>query len=54
MEKGKNHFEVSNDEEAHYFLANNEKTMDLWVIQLMMQTRLSGSMIGKSIVNRTT
>ncbi|XP_028395022.1 uncharacterized protein LOC114519145 isoform X2 [Dendronephthya gigantea] len=47
-DKGKNYFEVSNDEEAHYFLANNETTMDLWVIQLMMQTRLNSSMIETS------
>ena len=47
-EKGKPYFEISNDEEAHYFLANNEMTMDLWVIQLMMQTTLSSSMIENS------
>lgn len=47
QEKGKNMFEISNDDEAHYLMAVNEKTMDLWVIQFMMQTRLSASMAGK-------
>ena len=50
-EKGKNVFEVSNDEDCHFFLASNEKTMDLWVIQLMMQTRLNSSMISKKYMN---
>lgn len=48
-DKSKSYFEISNDEEAHYFFANNEKTMDLWVIQLMMQTRLNSFMIGKNV-----
>ena len=46
-EKGKSYFEISNDEDYHSFMATNEKAMDLWVIQLMMQTRLNSSMVGK-------
>ena len=45
----KNVFEITNDDESHYFTASNEITMDLWVVQFMMQTRLTPTMIGKNI-----
>ncbi|XP_032240767.2 uncharacterized protein LOC5515259 [Nematostella vectensis] len=47
--KGKPHvFEISNDAEVYILAADSETVLDLWVIQLQMQTRLNPRVAGKT------
>lgn len=40
-------FEVNNDSDTYILAAESETVMDLWVIQLQMQTRLNPRVAGK-------
>ncbi len=45
--KGKDFvFQVSNEEESWFLAAENQRVLDLWVIQIQMQTKLSRSISG--------
>ena len=45
--KGKQHvFEVITDSETYILAADSEAVMDLWAIQLQMQTRLNPRVAG--------
>lgn len=46
--KGKHYvFEVNNDSDTYVLAAESETVMDLWVMQLQMQTRLNPRVEGK-------
>ena len=46
--KGKPHvFEVGNDIETYVLCAESETVMDLWCIQLQMQTKLNPRVAGR-------
>ena len=40
-------FQVSNETESWFLAAKNQKVLDLWVIQIQMQTKLSRSISGQ-------
>eukprot|EP00794_Sanderia_malayensis_P017889 gene17889-19671_t len=40
-------FQVSNDEESWFLAADNQRILDLWVIQIQMQTKLSRAISGR-------
>ena len=42
-------FQVSNDNESWFLAAKNQKVLDLWVIQIQMQTKLSRSISGQCL-----
>ena len=43
-------FQVSNETESWFLAAKNQKVLDLWVIQIQMQTKLSRSISGQYFI----
>ena len=43
-------FQVSTDTESWFLAAKNQKVLDLWVIQIQMQTKLSRAISGQYLI----